>query len=263
MSLDVIANKEHIVATINEFSTQYHTNYFEVRNLAANYITSPDETNAELLANQFRKVLCCWGAGKRKSPAVQNSTAIQKFLLDTTVQKQLVEFVNMPLTTLAIRNNYTQRVINGDCSAEKLEKFDLKLHLILSKLSTGVLVNNASVTYPMKSLLLLTGFMPAFDSRVRKGLGMSGFSGTDVTQFNMPKTVNSAGAKKISCLPFMLADCYAKNTMLFDAAISASNYPQLLTEPGRVFDVLLFMQGAKNKKFFTLVPTSHRWYQLS
>jgi hypothetical protein len=262
MPLVIVASQVQLVAAINGFSASYHADYLHVRDMARLYINSPTQTTADPLANQLRAVLNRWGAGKRKAPNVREPLYIQESLLNPQLHALLARFARMPINILALVNNYSQRVVGDVNTAMVLGQFDTDLYTVLSMLSTNFFINNTNVTYPMKSLLLLTGFMPALDSQVRGGLGSAGFSGTKVTRFLMPVNINSTEAKKITRLPFFLADCYASNAPLLEAAAAASHYPWLASEPGRLFDVLLFMQGAAPYPIFTLNHPNPNWFQL-
>lgn len=68
-------------------------------------------------------------------------------------------------------------------SLDNIESYDDgQRHIeLLNTLSKRLFVDNRSVTYPMKAHLLLTGYMPALDGRVRAGLGKAGFGGVDKT----------------------------------------------------------------------------------
>lgn len=102
----------------------------------------------------------------------------------------------------------------------------------------------STVTYPMKALLLLTGLMPAFDGQVQKGSSHGNFAGMNRTRYLMPQDPNGPHGKKISRLPFLLGNCWMRHINILRSAIAASRYPQLMTEPGCVFDVLFLMQAS-------------------
>jgi hypothetical protein len=60
----------------------------------------------------------------------------------------------------------------------------------------------------MKTILLITGLMPAFDSQVRRGLSRGGFAGMTSNQNRMTDTPSGATWEKISRLPFVLGQCW-------------------------------------------------------
>jgi hypothetical protein len=261
MPIDVIANHAQIVAAINGFSSAYHADYLGVRHLVTPYVAEPAYANVAPLAFELSAVLCRWGAGRRKAPTVLPLSAVEETLMDPAVHAFLSRFASMPLTVLALASG-THRTIGGVATTNALAAFDTDLHRVLLFMSNGILTNNTNVTYPMKALLLLTGFMPALDSQVRKGLGAAGITGMNLTQFTMPANVHTTEGMKLTRLPFLLADCLYHNSQLLTAAASSSNYPWLAAETGRLFDVLLFMQGSENHKIFSLVPSGHPWYHL-
>jgi hypothetical protein len=115
----------------------------------------------------------------------------------------------------------------------------------------------------MKALLLITGFMPAFDSQVRMGLQRGGFAGVNKTQYLLPDDADHADGKKISRLPFLLGQCWTACAQQLQEGISASNSPELREEPGRAFDVLLYMQADEASPILvTCDPPSRQWYAL-
>ncbi|KAF7599982.1 hypothetical protein BGI27_05180 [Candidatus Dactylopiibacterium carminicum] len=133
---------------------------------------------------------------------------------------------------------------------------------MLDQLSAGIFVGNTNVTYPMKTLMLLTGFMPAFDSQVRSGLDNAGFMGMNATQFLLPEDSAGANARKISRLPFYLGNCYTQYRELLKGAVARSPQPRLTRDPGRLFDVLFFMQGRKDSARLLSFEPESRWYAL-
>ncbi len=259
MLLNVVANQARIVAAINGFSAGYHSDYLLVKRLAAPYLGAPTAANAAALAQGLSAVLYRWGAGRRGAPAVQPLPALQATLLNTALHALLVGFATSPISTLAIVGG-VNRVVSGANAAASRQAFDTNLTSVLSQLSIGVLVGNTNVTYPMKALLLLTGFMPALDSQVRRGLGAAGFSGINVTRFLLPAGIHSNEARKLTRLPFYLAECYGANSALLTGAATASSYPWLAADLGRLFDILLFMQGSAAHPLFALTPPNRHWH---
>jgi hypothetical protein len=155
------------------------------------------------------------------------------------------------------------RLVNGVRDHQSLADFDATLLRALSKLADGLLQNNTNVTYPMKALLLISGLMPALDSQVRAGLGNAGFKGFERTQFLLPRDSGSADAKKLTRLPFVLGQCWIDCLKLLQEAVRRSRLELLLRHPGRVFDVLLFMQASKeNALLLTLHLDRETWYDL-
>jgi hypothetical protein len=174
------------------------------------------------------------------------------------VLQQLAAAASPSLGTLG-----NSRCCGGIIAAPTVANFDHNLFYALATLAKGLFVNNTNATYPMKALLLVTGLMPAFDNQVRNGLHLGGFSGTHKTQYLLPANGLRADGKKISRLPFLLGDCWNMFLRVLSPAIAASQFPQLLTHPGRVFDVLLFMQGNEREPLlimFQKPPAT--WYEI-
>lgn len=105
--------------------------------------------------------------------------------------------------------------------------------------------------------------MPAFDSQVRAGLGRAGFAGVNKTQFLLPSTSDSSDAMKITRLPFVLGHCWSAFRDVFGEGICGSNYPELIDEPGRVFDIPFFMQEKASVKLFGFQDSGlKQWYDI-
>ncbi|WP_343584930.1 hypothetical protein [Herbaspirillum sp.] len=261
MRLTVVASHAAIINVINMFNSEYHNDYQSVSKLATLYLATPTEANATPLANVLRSVLIRWGAGKRKAPKVQTLQILEATLLNPAFHASLIGFTNGTLTNLTVIDGSFRMIGNLADEAHLLE-FDKRLLSVLSNISTSLLIENTNVTYPMKVLLLLTGFMPALDSQVRKGLSSAGFVGTNVTRFIMPADMDSFQARKLTRLPFYLGECFATNQSLLTDAAAESDYPWLVDEPGRLLDVLLFMQGSTASPLFLFAPKISNWHAL-
>lgn len=260
MSLIVTGTHADLVDAINNFNAGYHRDYFSVRQLSGQYLLTPNATTAAPLAKELSDVLYRWGAGNRKAPSVRPLADLEKALLDPRALKLLTSLVSRQMATLSLTG--TGNSLKRSILISTVASFDADLLDVLSFISSRFLIGNTNVTYPMKALMMLTGFMPALDSQVRQGLGIAGFAGTNATRFLLPQTSKNIEALKLTRLPFYLADCFSKHSALLDSAIKASRYPALVSEPGRVFDVLLFMQGSTGKTLLTLNPTASDWYRI-
>ena len=260
MSLIIVASHTELVAAINNFNAGYHRDYSCVRKLSASYLKTPLSSTAAQLAQELSNVLYRWGAGKRKAPLVQPIKVIEKALLDPDFHKLLSWFASITPAMLSLTG--TGHSLKRTISTSTCAILDANLLSVLSQISAKFLIGNTNVTYPMKAMMLLTGFMPALDSQVRKGLGLASFKNTNVTQFLMPSLSKSSEALKLTRLPFYLADCYTRHTLLINTAIAASMYPLLVTEPSRVFDILLFMQGSTGAALLKLNTSASRWYDI-
>lgn len=154
------------------------------------------------------------------------------------------------------------RCLNKDRTDTTLVSFDTTLlgtlHLLASRLFHGC----TNVTYPMKVLLLITGLMPALDGNVRGGLHRGGFAGMSTTQFLLADTTQSANGKKLTRLPFLLGQCWSAFLPQFLTGIQHSQYPELVEEPGRVFDILLFMQARTEVPVLSYAGGNALWYDL-
>jgi hypothetical protein len=212
-------------------------------------------------------VLKEWGAGRfRKAPPTREEPEIKEFLCNSNLRNDLYKIVSTDLRFLCLQAN--ARTIADEAQVTEVEQFDEILLSVLNKLSKRLFNDNTNVTYPMKALLLITGFMPAFDSNVKRGLYRAGFRGfggeSPRTQFRLPEEHSrDADMKKLTRLPFVLGDCWANYHNVLKDGIMESEYRNLIEEPGRVFDVLFFMQGKQNNNVELLrFQGPERWYEI-
>jgi hypothetical protein len=255
-----------ITNCINSFNPGYHADYFHVRPLAQRYLAISPATDPVLINNlalSIHGVLYRWGAGRRKAPHCQPIHHIETALMNVHLHQSLAFIANHPLTTFKILSGYNRTNTLGVGPA----RLDLTIIDTINMISRTFFIGNMNITYPMKALLLLTGFMPALDSQVRSGLQATGFTGTTVN-LNLPANPHQITGRKITRLPYYLADCYARNALLINTGVAASHFPHLLHELGRLFDVLFFMQSRLINpppavSILQLQPPHyHRWYDL-
>ena len=261
MTLIISTNQYDLTNAINNFRHAYHVDYFCVRGHAKIYLatSAPTPITTTPLAMALHGVLGRWGAGTRKAPKLQSLINFQTAL-------------NCPQLHLLLRTiagatpsltSFNTRCLNGSISPVTLSTFDHDLLSALNCLASSLLVSNTNVTYPMKALLLITGFMPAFDSQVRAGLAIGGFVSCNKTSWLLPGIGSTiADAKKITRIPFYIADCYKKNKLLIDCAVAASRYPHLAGEIGRIFDILFFKQTKSAPILLSLIPPAKKWYAI-
>lgn len=264
MRLRLTADVSQITEAINRFPARYSDDYFQVRPIGQKYVTEsqPTETVALELANEVTRVLRSWGAGKREAPRLRDTEGIFLGFLDDQFHAELAKLSSLTITDLSI-DHKSRRLIHSEPSAGEIQDFDRRLLSVLRGLSDLMFWNNTNVTYPMKALLLISGLMPALDNRVRTGLGKSGLKGIKGTQFLLPGGTSEAGAKKLTRLPFLLGQCWQDYSEQLQNGIRQSVFSALVREPGRVFDVLLFMQGEDERPpILVLDPERKCWYDL-
>lgn len=214
-----------------------------------------------MLAGALSGALTRWGAGKRGAPSCQPISNIAAALNNTTLHANLAN-LEASLPYLAINSNL--RRLNPGSPFKSVSDFDKCLLDTLHQISNQILVGNTNVTYPMKSILLITGLMPAFDSQVKGGLAVAGVTGVNKTRYAMPM-YGSADAKKICSLPFYIAECVSRCSPTINREVAASNYPDLIGEHGRIFDILFFMQNGVSASSAVVQfspPTGIRWYDI-
>lgn len=228
VAVHIVGTHRSIVNAIDSFSHAYHGDFFGVRGLGRTYLAAPvSPATVSPLAKELRDVLCRWGAGKQKAPAVQPLTAFVATLSNPSVHANLQHLAHAPLSSLGVTTR-SRSFVGGPTTPAALATFDTSLFRALNSLASGVLVRNTNVTYPMKAVLLITGLLPAFDSQVRIGLGRGGFRGMAKTRYLLPGNAHRADGKKITRLPFLLGDCWRSHTGLLAGAISSSAFPALV-----------------------------------
>lgn len=262
MPLQILATHAQLVSAINSFSSAYHADYFRVRALGRSYLSAPASMATVVpLATALQDVLSRWGAGTRKAPCQQPINRCQAVLMNPHLHARLNLIAATPIS---LAGGIT-RIITGVHDIAALRVFDSSLIDTLNALASGLFVNNTNVTYPMKALLLITGFMPAFDSQVRKGLALSELAGfgKQKTQMLLPQNATKADGMKITRFPFYIADCHTRNAGLINDAVLASHYPGLVGEVGRIFDVLLFVQATIPVPMMALNPVNRNWHRIA
>lgn len=254
MPLQVTQDIQALTGAINNFDPDYHTTYFQCRQHSDEYLSNPTAENAENLANSLHHALIVWGAG---NPLYQNvPDAAQPHVIADSLKandgfrNQLVALRDAS-TSIGL-DPHGNRRITQPAGFQNVAGFDRALMESLTLTSAHFLIGNTNITYPTKCLLLLTGLMPAIDSRVRDGMTRIGYPGLAATQNLLPpEPFGNALAKKLKAIPFILADCWGRNNngdRLIEAAQN-SNYPQLAEagHRGRIFDIVLFSMANQNE----------------
>ena len=177
MTLRVVANAGNIAAAIDEFRAAYHHDFQHVRNVSQLYLgeATPTLATTQELAHRLRLALRSWGAGIRKAPHVREESDLSNALLVPQLHRQLQTLAGVSLSRLGL--NGQNRTLNAQNRSITVADLDALHVSVLQGVANNFLVGNTNVTYPMKTLLLLTGFSPAFDGQVRAGLRAAGFDG--------------------------------------------------------------------------------------
>lgn len=189
----------------------------------------------------MHQALTNWGAGSRKAPVLRSPKDAAKKLTSVELHRRLKILDKSRLIDFGL-DATRGRAFRNQSSFSCFTTFDRNLLEILHTLAGVFFVNNTNVTYPMKVLLLITGLMPALDSQVRKGLSRAGMEGMGGTQFLLPTDASRPLGQRICHLPFWVGHCWQTHHSEIQNAIAQSDHLTLSTEPGRVFDILLFMQ---------------------
>jgi len=258
----IVGKASQIANAVRDFPAAFHADFREVRPLAQQYLNEspPSERTIAPLARELRCVLGSWGAGKREAPELLGRDEFVRVLGDPKLHSVLQALGRRPLSSLGIVGG--RRAFNGQPASEnELDLFDSTLFLALHTLGERLFIQNTNVTYPMKAVLLITGLMPAFDRQVRTGLQRGGFAGMEKEQYLLPSDSSRADGKKITRLPFLLGRCWSDFATRLLEGLGNSPAPELVNEPGRVFDVLLFRQSTASV-LVKLEPRTAGWYHL-
>jgi hypothetical protein len=262
MGFSIIGDRSAITQAINAFSAQYHEDYFRVRTHASSYLVEPlSLSSARGLAAPLLAALNSWGAGKRGAPSCSPIETAARALCEPGLHRRLKDLASSSQFLDLVDG---RRALKHGAPLATVREFDRGLIEALHMLANALMVGNTNVTYPMKALLLITGLAPAYDSQVKGGLAIAGVSGVNKTRYLLPRE-DSADARKIVALPFLVADCVARSRSLLDAAIDDSVYPMLKGEYGRLFDVLLFIQRARTRPAVLLEfsgAVAGKWYDI-
>lgn len=264
MVLQPIVSPIEIARAINDFPAQYHQDFLEARRIGQLYVLErePGEETSRRLAASIHGILRRWGAGVRRAPAVRSKDKLYQALRSRGRHSALAELSRAHLSRLSLAGR--QRTIDGRADGAAIGNFGSIVLSVLRDLSLNFFDGNRNVTYPMKAALLITGLMPAFDSQVRSGLSRSGFEGMASTQFLVPSGERCANARKVTRLPFILGQCWSEFGEDLRTGIRRSGRPELIQEPGRVFDVLFFMQGSSRETLRLRLQKNHsRWYDVA
>lgn len=260
--LRVVGNAVNITAAIDEFPPDYDNDFQRVRAISQMYLgeETPTVATTEELAHRLHGALRSWGAGTRKAPRVLEESYLSKALLVPQLHGQLQTLAAVSVSRLGLNGQH--RTLTAPDNSLTIAGLDVIHVSLLQTVSNCFLLDNTNVTYPMKAILLLTGFCPAFDSQVRSGLSAAGFIGMAATQFSMPRDLSTANGKKVTRLPFILGHCWAQCGAVLRDGIQNSKHAHLVDEPGRVFDVLLFMQGGYNRQLLHFEAGPAAWYEI-
>lgn len=261
MPIDFIGPKGVVQDAIENFSSQYHGDYFGTRSVAGAFLraSAPNQLCGTALQLRLRGALESWGAGVRGAPSVETKiSANVRMLSQPSLYADLQLLYRNPLDTLTVADGRRRVTLAGTSS----QAWDEALIRSLQTVASGLLIGNTNVTYPMKAMLLLCGLMPAFDSQVRKGMNKGGLVGMSSTQMQMPTQASDLVAKKITALPYWLGQCWSKYPLIRHEA-RHSAFPQLQEDPGRLFDILLFMQASVDPFLVWSDDGQGPWYLLN
>jgi hypothetical protein len=261
MSIELVGPKGAVREAIENFSSQYHEDYFETRRVAGAFLraSAPNQLCGTALHHRLQATLTSWGAGVRGAPGLVTRISVTvRALSRPDLYADLQLLYRSPLDALTVTDGRRRIALAGILPLVWDDALVRSLQTIAAELLTG----NTNVTYPMKAMLLLCGLMPAFDSQVRKGMSKGGLVGMSSTQMQMPTQATDLVARKITALPYWLGHCWSKYPLIRHEA-RHSAYPQLQEDPGRLFDILFFMQASSDPFLVWKDDGQGPWYLLN
>lgn len=230
-----------LTKALKAFPDRYHRGFVEARKEAVNYLAADcSNDSVRRFSRVIQTTLESWGAGKRRAPRLVTEDSLCAALACKARRRRFKRLAHFTIDRLSVVG-CTRRVRNPHRLAPT--EFDRLLLSTLRDISDVFFIANTNVTYPMKGLLLVTGQMPAFDSRVRKGLARAGLPGFAATQFLVPPENHSVAARRITDVGFILGTLWRNEAPRLRAALASAKRIELEAEVGRIFDMLLFMQG--------------------
>lgn len=241
MPFHLDATVDEIAAAVGAFKANYHNDFQTMQPLKRLYLSDGmmGSGHHDEMAKTLSRILTTWGAGRRKAPDLREHKDIVAALREPRLRALLRTLARFSIETLRAEKGERR----STSPTLKPDQFDAALFRALHGVAQKFFKDCTNVTYPMKVLLLLTGQMPAFDSQVRQGLARAGLRGFRKTRYLLPATPRSRASVKIFGLPFELGNVWAARAQDIDAALRSAGRSELIKEPGRVFDVLLFCQG--------------------
>lgn len=235
--LKLDATEDQIIAAIDQFPQSYHADYHRARTAAKRYFSGV-ERPATSLANELTRALENWGAGRRKAPKLAPPAKIEATL--RSARENLRLLASIPHSSLSItseRRSICHRAIPSPGDLDRV------LFQCLAAFASGCFIRNTNVTYPMKAVLLLTGLLPALDSKVRRGLRNAGLPGFTRTSIPLPTCPFQRDYMRIGMLPFIVGALWRLHGSKLARCTQLAGRPELSCEPGRLVDILLFTQG--------------------
>jgi hypothetical protein len=251
--INVSASIPDLKKAINGFKSSYHSHYAHVRAASLAFLAGTSPHVPSGLADNLKKALDAYGAGRRGAPRTADVSQIVKTLILLRPKLKYLQ------DAAASRLNITPagvRTVGGN--PHSVPKFDQNLLDTVRGLS-DCLTGNTGVTYPMKALMLLTGITPAFDSQVKGGMTRGGFGGMAATRFLLPDEASSSAGRKIVVLPFRLTAAYVSHPTVA-AAVGGTPLAAFAGDIGRIFDVLLFVQNERSSPILVKWVGPGIWY---
>ncbi len=277
LALAAGANAQLLTNLINEYDQGAHLAHAAASSLARRWMLDrQDSPVIEPLASTLRWALWSGGAtgGAQDGPAVTDDARIARVLGERDVGWWLRLLSNQGLALFALENGAPKTgwtahdQARGQASAAAfLDKADgLKDHQALAVGMWHCLRRfaaecfygtNNRLLHPLRAMSLVCGVPLVLDPQVRKGMslaGASGFTSLEMTQYTAPSFAEGFAALYVAA-QFAAGP---EGKILADAA-ERSKQPALRTQPLRALEVVLHMQGRKERKVVEFKGWRDQW----
>jgi len=246
MRLDM-TSPSAVEAAAGLYPASYHRDYAVVRRSALPYLAGDlgDRVVSELAGN-LDFALRSWGAGKRAAPDIVDSDSLANSLRSVEFHGYLRELTSLGLSAFGLGGN--RREVNGRTDREQLLNLRRCLWGALVHISRTMLVrpSGVPVTYPTKTLLMLTGLLPALDQNARAGMWSAEITGMS-GRYRTIRMEWEGDLARLWGLLFLFGDCWQRHGQALSGAFRTAGLGEVvddLAAPGRVFDILFFAMGA-------------------
>jgi hypothetical protein len=270
-------NAQLITNLVNEYDQGTHLAFAAVSALARRWITDrQDSPVIEALAPSLRWSLWSTGAtgAPQDGPAVTEAARIARALQDRDVAFWL---------RVLGQNGLALFELDGDKPKIAWKEHDQKRGVALAKASvegTEAISDhqalalglwhccrvfaaecfygtNQRLLFPLRALQLLTGVPAVPDQHVRKGLnlaGATGFTSLEMGHHYQPSFLESV-ALAFQCAQF----AEAPGWKIIAEGVERSKFPALRAYPARVLEIILGVQGRKERKLLEFQGWRDQW----
>uniref|UniRef100_UPI003F498938 hypothetical protein n=1 Tax=Cupriavidus necator TaxID=106590 RepID=UPI003F498938 len=180
--LRVVATQQILTDAILRFDVSYARDYRDALQASLAFLEASEDSTRRLAVPLARILIAAlenWGLGRRPSaPKARQPEEVACLLLDPEVRRGLKKLAK--LRTDPPRFVQSKRFVPGALYRDA-DELDTVVRYLIVRLADGLFTGCTQATYPMKALLLLAGYMVAFDTWVRTGTKLAGGQGMSST----------------------------------------------------------------------------------